>query len=473
MPAQLDQTVKQAYSRARLARDARFDGVFFTAVKTTGIYCRPICPANLPKEDNVEYHPTAVSAANAGFRPCLRCRPESAPRSAAWQGIDTTVQRALELIHHGALQHHGVDALAERVGVSDRYLRELFQKRLGVSPKHYAIYQQCLFAKQLLHQSDLAISEIAFASGFNSVRRFNEAMLEHLSLAPNLIRKQASPLASAASPPMGLELQLAYRPPFAFKEMHAFLKRRLIQGLEWADETNYGRTIAYNDVKGSFEISHDVSRSCLQLKLKLNDTSSMFAIHQRIRELFDVDANIDAIDDHLLAELNGAIDYHKGLRIPGIWSTFEAGVRAILGQQVSVIAAQKLVQILVDKLGEPLPKDLRANRDLRLFPTPQAIANSNLDFFKMPQARKDCLRRFAHHYFTSEQPDNTDTWLELKGIGPWTVNYARLRGSKDPDVWLAGDAGVKNALKAVGDLNDLSRFAPWRSYLTFQLWNQL
>lgn len=463
-----DSQSQNSFSRARKSRDARFDGVFFTAVKTTGIYCRPICPANPPLEKNVEYHRSAFSAAQAGFRPCLRCRPECAPRSAAWQGTGTTLQRAIKLIEAGALYDNSVDDLAARVGVSSRYLRELFARGLGVSPKQYAIYQQCLFAKQLLHQSQLAISDIAMASGFNSVRRFNEAVKQHLGLSPREIRSGRS------NSQQGLVLFLAYRPPFAWQEMLNFLRRRLIDGLEWADETSYGRVIEYGQSRGTIEVSHDDEKASLRISLKLNRIDDLLGIQNRLRALFDVDADIDAIDSHLQAELSDAIDYLPGLRIPGIWSVFEAGVRAILGQQVSVVAAQKLVQTLVDELGVPLAQQTpESSKILRCFPSAKAVGESDLSFFKMPQARKDCLRRFANHFVNAAEPENIDEWLKLKGIGPWTANYARIRGSKDPDVWLAGDAGVNNALKRVGDLDDLTRLAPWRSYLTFQLWNQL
>ena len=479
MPISCEEKSALAYSRARKARDARFDGVFFTAVKTTGIYCRPVCPAKPPLERNVEYHTTAVSAAMAGYRPCLRCRPESAPSSPAWQGAKTSLQRAVKLIDAGALQDGSLEDLASRLGISSRYLRDLFKRELGVSPKRYATYQQCMFAKQLLHTTNLAIAEIAFSSGFNSVRRFNEAMQQHLGLSPSQIRKSASSLTT------GLVFLLHYRPPFVWSHMLNFLSKRVISGLEWSGDNCYGRTIRHGDGVGYFEVSNEPDHSRLRLKLVFDRPESYLRLHYRLRHLFDVDADILSIDSHLQSELasgveseaKASLDYLPGLRIPGIWSTFEAGVRAILGQQVSVGAAQKLVQTFVDELGEDLPSKASA----KLFPRPEVVLKSSLDFFRMPQARKDTLHRFAQHfidspalaYIDSPKPDDIDKWLELKGIGPWTVNYVKLRGTKDPDVWLAGDAGVKNAIKKVGSIENLERFSPWRSYLTFQLWNQL
>lgn len=460
-----DQQQTKRYARARQARDARFDGVFFIAVKTTGIYCRPICPANSPLEKNVEYHDSAISAAQAGFRPCLRCRPDSAPHSFTWIGTDTTFQRALRLIQQGALQTESMSALADRLGISDRYLRELFNNKLGTSPKKYAIYQQCLFAKQLLHETDLPVTDIAFASGFNSVRRFNEAMKQQIGLAPREIRRREESKAH------GITLKLHYRPPFAWTQLLTFLRIRAIYGLEWADDCSYGRTIEYEQSRGYFTITANPENHRLDLSLHLDDYRALNPITQRIRALFDVDAPIDQIDEHLQMVCGDDIRYQPGLRVPGIWSTFEAGVRAILGQQVSVAAARKLVATMVEELGEPVSF---GNTPARfLFPTPAKVAAHSLDFFRMPQSRKDTVRRLAEHCLTAEDPDDIDAWLSIKGIGPWTANYVKLRAIKDPDVWLAGDAGLKNALRSMTSELDLAVSRPWRSYLTFQLWNQL
>lgn len=453
------------FANARKARDARFDGVFFIGVKTTGIYCRPICPANSPLEKNVEYYDTAVGAAQAGFRPCLRCRPDSAPQSCAWLGTDTSFHRALNLINEGALQNGSISQLADRLGMSDRYLRELFQQKLGTSPKKYAIYQQCLFAKQLLHESDLSVTDIAYASGFSSVRRFNEAMKQQIGLAPRDIRKSDPNVAG------GISLKMYYRPPYAWENLLGFLQSRVIDGLEWACETSYSRTIQYGDSKGYFTISVAPDKNRFDLSVNLNDYRYLNPITQRIRSLFDVDAPIDRVDQQLQKELAGGLDYQEGLRVPGLWNNFEAGVRAILGQQVSIGAAKNLVTTFVQELGEPMRfTDTPAQF---LFPQPESVIHSDLSFFKMPQSRKDTIRRLADHFITAEEPNDIDQWLAIKGIGPWTVNYVKMRASKDPDIWLAGDAGLKNALKQIDQLPDIEAMRPWRSYLTLQLWNQL
>ena len=466
-------TQQHIYSRARLARDARFDGVFFTAVKTTGIYCRSICPATPPLEKNVEYHDSAMAAASAGFRPCLRCRPDSAPQSCAWIGAQTSFQRAIGLIKEGALQEQSVSELASRLGISDRYLRELFQTHLGSSPKKYALYQQCLFAKKLLHESDLAINEIVFAAGFNSVRRFNEAIKAELGLSPSEIRKNKK-VNSNTIETNGIRLNLNFRPPFAWHLLLNFLQRRVIDELEWADEESYSRTINYKNSVGYFRVSAPKKvwqKNQLQFELYLNSSEHLHVIVSKLRSLFDLDAPIEQIDQHLSQQVGEFIDYQNGLRVPGIWGTFEAGIRAVLGQQVSVAAAKKLVTDFVHELGQEIVLSDGSNK--RLFPTAQATIDSDLAFFRMPQSRKDTIHRLADHCINAREPDDIDQWLAIKGIGPWTANYVKLRASKDPDIWLAGDAGLKNAIKAVGQEPNLEATRPWRSYLTMQMWNQL
>lgn len=456
---------RQICKRARLARDVRFDGRFFTAVKTTGIYCRSVCPASPPLEKNVEYYDSAISAAQAGFRPCLRCRPDSAPGSWPWLGAQSTFQRALDLIHAGVLQSATVVQLSHRLGISDRYLRDLFQKNLGTSPRKYAIYQQCLFAKKLLHETNLSITNVAYASGFNSVRRFNEALRQQIGLTPREIRNSNKSVAN------GLVLKLYYRPPYAWRLLHEFYANRLIPGLEWIDGDQYSRTIRYGDTRGYFSIAPNPDRHNLNLILHLNEYQNLNSITQRVKMLFDVDAPIDRIDSQLEPIVGKVLRYHTGLRIPGTWSIFEAGVRAILGQQVSVFQARKLVLAMVENLGDGITFPGLSER--RLFPKPEIIIDNSLAFFRMPQARKDTLRRLAEHMLTAKDPNDVDQWSAIKGIGPWTVNYVKLRAVKAPDIWMAGDAGLKNALQQTGLNIDLAAARPWLSYLTFQLWSQL
>lgn len=446
--------------KARLSRDPRFDGKFFTAVKTTGIYCRTICPVFPPKEINVLYFATAVECANAGFRPCLRCRPDSAPDSPAWKGVSTTLERAINLINEGALQNGSLPAMAERLGISDRYLRQLFKKHIDMSPKAYALYQQCLFAKQLLHQTDLPITQIALASGFGSVRRFNDCFVSQLKLTPTKMRK----LGGAQS--KGLQLKLYYRPPYNWSNMQNILNSRAISGLEWCDEKSYGRTFEWLGCVGRFTAEHNEHNNFFDVSIELNNLKHLKQIIHNIRRILDLNVDMQAVEQDIQSCFSDDFTINSGIRLPGIWGLFEAGIRAILGQQISVVAARNLVEVLVHSLGEKMG-------DNWLFPTPESIVSSDLTFFKMPGSRKQTLHNLAQYYIDCDKPNDPKQWLKLKGIGPWTVEYSQLRGLSDPDIFLAGDLGVKKAMVNLKPNLNIEQAAPWRSYLTFQLWSQL
>jgi len=467
----LDATICQ---KARLSRDPRFDGKFFTAVKTTKIYCRTICPVPPPKEENVVYFASAVECANAGFRPCLRCRPDSAPNSPAWKGVNTTLERAIKLINEGALQQSNttekasIPQLAARLGISDRYLRQLFDKHLGMSPKAYALYQQCLFAKQLLHQTQLPITEVALASGFASVRRFNDCFQSLLHLTPSSLRKLGANNRNA------IHLKLYYRPPFDWDYMQGLLQARMIEGLEWCDEQRYGRTFNWQGSQGHFTAKHMADKHAFDVSIEIDNLTHLKSIVNNIKRVLDLDVDMQAVENDLQDSFVEGFILNKGIRLPGIWSLFEAGIRAILGQQISVTAARNLVELLVRTLGEKIADE---QGERYLFPTPEAIAESELDFFKMPGSRKQTLRNLAQHFIESDSADDPQSWLELKGIGPWTVEYAQLRGQSDPDIFLAGDLGVKKSLAQLTEQLKPSfspeQVSPWRSYFTFQLWSQL
>lgn len=454
---------QETCQKARLSRDARFDGRFFTAVKTTGIYCRSICPATPPKESNVDYYPTAHQAAQAGFRPCLRCRPDSAPQSGAWLGNQALLNRAIKLINAGALEKQSMADFADYLGISDRYLRKLFVKHLGIAPKPYALYQQCLMAKQLLHQTKLPINQIAIACGFNSVRRFNDAFHKSMQLTPSQIRK------SEVIDSDKLVLKLSYRPPYDWQLIQKFLESRLIEGLEQITPDSYSRSFELNGFKGSFEAKNLASENAFAVSIKCKDLTQLRPLLSNIRRILDLDTDTVSIENHLEKQLPPDFKIYHGLRMPGIWSVFEAGVRAILGQQVSVQAAKNLVTQVVHQLGA------QTTDDSYLFPTPTAMALSDYAFLKMPGARKNTLKLLAQHFIDHPiEAENPDSWLTIKGIGPWTVNYAKIRGLNDPDILLDGDLGVIKALKLKQQESiDTAACAPWRSYLTFQLWQQL
>jgi len=460
-------TKNKIYRQASLSRDARFDGKFFVGVKTTGIYCRPICPAKPPKEENVEYFDYAHQAAKAGYRPCLRCNPDSAPDSARWNGVNTTLKRAKQLIDDGALEQASLKNLSARLGISDRYLRQIFNKHLGISPKAYALFKQCEFAKNLLHQTNLSITDIALASGFKSIRRFNDCFKKQFSLNPSDVRKKQ------VSPNSQIELKLYYRPPYNWQHLQGFLAARQIEGLEWSDETNYGRTFKWGgkneqhdeQCKGFFTATHNEESNRFDVKIEIDNIRQLKAVVNNIRRILDLDADSKTIEQCL--ENNGFTGLVKGLRLPGTWSVFEAGIRAILGQQISVVAACNLVKTVMNVLGE------KTNDGKVYFPTITSIAESDFEFLKIPGRRKQTLVNLAQHFQTADYPNEPDSWLALKGIGPWTVDYAKMRGLSDPDIYLGGDLGVIKAMEKTGSNIKPEKSAPFRSYLTFQLWNLL
>ena len=459
--------------RARLSRDPRFDGRFFVAVLTTGIFCRPICPARLPREDNVRYYESALGALQAGYRPCLRCRPDSAPGSPAWQGSDTTLKRALALIDQGALDGDSVEALAARLGIGARHLRGLFQRHLGITPSGYAQHRRCLFAKQLLHESSLTIGEVALASGFGSVRRFNEVFRERIGLSPRDIRRRVSSTSTRKDTGQGLgqclSLTLGYRPPYAFATLRDFFARRAIRGLEWVGDDHYGRRFRWRSARGHFTAFHQPERHGFRVELVIDDLNQVTGVIANIRRMLDLDATPSLIDATLRDAAPG-LSLVEGLRLPGLWSPFEAAVRAVLGQQVSLVQARALTQTLVDALGERTP-DGGCH-----FPSAASLAGSPLAFLGMPDSRRQTLRRLAEAVAGDER--KPPHWEDILGIGPWTAGYARLRGESDPDVWLAGDAVIRRVLSppslAGGDSDigiDIDKARPWRSYLLLQLWS--
>lgn len=470
-----DLSQQSVYQQARLTRDARFDGQFFIAVKTTGIFCRSICPAPAPKESNVEYFTTSVAAVKHGYRPCLRCRPDSAPDSFAWKGKHTSFERALKLINAGELSSNSISQLSDRLGISSRYLNALFQENLGTSAKSYAQHQQLMFAKSLLQQTSMNITDIAFASGFKSLRRFNDCCQTKLKLTPSSLRKNKT------SSNDTITLFLSYRPPYAWSQLRDFLKRRAITPIEWVTEHSYGRSFSwpchlleneYNDqtIYGQFTATHNETKNGFEVIINLSDISYLMPVVRNIRRILDLDADITNIEKHLTALDSFSNKICTGLRLPGTWNLFEAGVRAILGQQISVAGALKLVATFVEHYGSK-------HNNLTFFPSPQNIMGSELTALKMPAARRTTIMNLAQ--FMVEKPQaSPNEWLSIKGIGPWTIDYAKMRGLSDPNIWLGGDLGIKNALIKEGITHDGKKFtpedaAPWQSYLTFQVWNLL
>src|SRR5580692_11262617 len=364
----------QVCSRARLSRDARFDGKFFIGVLTTRIYCRSICPARTCQEKNVRYFPSAAAAAEAGFRPCLRCRPECSPGTPAWLGTPSTVSRALRLIAENGLADGGVEALARHLGVGSRHLRRLFLQHLGATPGAVAQTRRLDFAKKLIDETSLPMSEVALASGFGCVRRFNATIRKIYNRTPTQIRRLARP---SSHPEDQYLFRLRFRPPYDWRGVLAFLAPRATPGVEAVVDGTYRRTISLNGSDGCFEVSLDEGKNVLVVRLQFGDPRSFFFITERIRTMFDLNAEWGAIVQSLRTDpvLAAQVDSGPGLRVPGCWNGFELATRAILGQQITVKGATVLAGRMVSSFGK---RFTAANGLTHLFPTPEVLADAKL-----------------------------------------------------------------------------------------------
>jgi AraC family transcriptional regulator of adaptative response / DNA-3-methyladenine glycosylase II len=476
--------------RARLARDPRFDGRFFTGVMTTGIFCRPICPARPPKPENVVYYPSAAAAAKAGLRPCLRCRPEAAPGTPAWNGTSAVVSRAISLIHDGALNERNVEDLAARVGMGSRHLRRLFKQHLGASPLNVANTHRVLFAKKLLNETDLSVTDIAMASGFGSIRQFNNMFKTFYSKPPSAFREKENRDLRLDMPLSRCELRLPYRPPFNWAAMLGFFKNRQISRVEAVTSERYCRTIQLGECLGWIAVSHLPSEHALLLKVRITHIDRLMSIVARVRRMFDLDANMDVIYAILSSDplIKPLLDAHPGLRLPVAWDPFELAVRAILGQQISVKAASTIASRIADRFGVPVHPEKSTLPD-RLFPPADVLANADLEKVGLTRKRAESVSMLAKRVADGALQLNACSHLgnfvasliRLQGIGPWTAQYIAMRGLGEPDAFPDTDLGVKKALEYgfpkggnISKQTILKRadaWRPWRAYVTMYLWH--
>ncbi len=428
--------------RARRSRDARFDGRFFIAVTTTGIYCRPICPARSPKDENVRYFETAAGAEAAGFRPCLRCRPEAAPGSPAWNGTSGVVSRALRLIGEGALDGEGVERLADRLGVSGRHLRRLFRQHLGATPLEVALTRRVHFAKKLLDETSMGLEEVAFASGFGSLRRFNARIRRTFRRTPTELRRRAR--SRLASEPDWYRLRLAFRPPYDWEEMLSFLASRAIPGVESVDASGYRRTIAIDGGSGILEVSNREASSALTLSVRFPDPRALLLIVERVRRLFDLGADPAVVLDHLGRDplLRAPLARHPGIRVPGAWDGFELAVAAILGPRV---AGQVALEF-----GSPVSAGFRLER---LFPGPDRLSRVPLERAGVSGALADTVRSLARGLASGG--DVFSALRAIPGIDPRTSEYVRMRALGEPDAFPSADPALRRRSE---------RWLPFRAY---------
>jgi AraC family transcriptional regulator of adaptative response / DNA-3-methyladenine glycosylase II len=469
----------QVCSRARLSRDARFDGKFFIAVLSSRVYCRPICPAPTANEKNVRYYPTAAAAAEAGFRPCLRCRPECSPGTPAWLGTPNTVSRALRLISEDGLEDGGVEVLAERLGVGSRHLRRLFLRHLGATPLAVAQTRRLHFAKKLIDETRLPMSQVALASGFGCVRRFNAGIRKVYHRTPTQIRRLARQ--TTLQPENQYFFRLRFRPPYDWDAMLRFLAARATPGIEVVELGSYRRSIAMNGGRGYFEVSLDEGNVALALRVQFGNPRSLFFIVERVRAMFDLNADWEAIMRGLRTDpgLAPRVASHPGLRVPGCWNGFELAVRAILGQQITVAGATALAGRMVRAFGQPFST---ASNLTHLFPQPEVLAEANLRNLGMPGARAETIRALARavceRRISFEGVVDTDAFLtrlaEIPGIGKWTAQYVAMRALGEPDAFPSGDIALLHALDLASHRQLELRaegWRPWRAYAAMYLWN--
>lgn len=468
--------------RAIQSRDARFDGWFVTAVRTTGIYCRPSCPAITPKPANVEFFLAAATAQSHGYRACKRCRPDATPGSPEWNTRADVVGRAMRLIADGLVDREGVGALAARLGYSERQVNRLLIAEVGSGPLALARAQRAQTARILIETTALPITDVAFASGFQSVRQFNDTVREVYATSPTQMRASKSP-ATGGGP---LTVRLACRQPFAAEHLLRFLSARAVPGTESVDEAGYRRSLRL--AKGNGVVSVSVSDGTVTCALLLDDLGDVQAAVQRTRRMLDLDSDPAAIDEHLGADplLAPLVKRRPGLRAPGHVDGTELLVRAVLGQQVSVAGARTLAARLVASHGESLASPV--GDVTHAFPTAATIASMSPEDFAMPRARGAALIEACSHVLDgrivldagSDREETAAALQALRGIGPWTAGYVAMRALGDPDVFLPTDIGVRHALTALGvDGSPKSaaslaeRWRPWRSYALHHLWASL
>ncbi len=475
----------RALDRARASRDARFDGKFFIAVTSTGIYCRPVCKVRDAKRSNIRYYPTAAAAAAAGFRPCLRCRPEAAPGTPAWLGTLEVVRRGLRLIEEGMLDDRSVEDMAERLGIGARHLHRLFVQHLGASPIAVAQTRRLHFAKRLLDETRLPITSIAMAAGFGSIRRFNDVFRMTYGRPPREIRRRLT----SEAPGTGMDevvLRLAYRPPYDWSHLQRFLAARALRGIETADGERYARTVRTPDGGWAIvQLRPIAGEDALEFRVSCADASALLHLSSVARRVFDQAADPETIVSALQTDalLRPLVKRRPGLRIPGVWDPFECAVRAIIGQQVSFLAGITLVARLVERTGEPITTPVQGLT--HLFPRASDVVAANLRGLGLTGGRIAALKELANALvdgtldFSASADEVVGQLTRIRGIGPWTAQYVALRALGEPDAFLSSDLVLRRIASGGSSQQTLTASAlekraeawrPWRAYATIHLW---
>jgi len=465
----------EIFESARQTRDPRFDGRFFIGISTTGVYCRPVCAVKMAKARNVTFFTTAAAATEAGYRPCLRCRPESSPGTPAWSGTSTTVSRALRLIGEGALDDGSIEALSDRLGVTSRHLSRLFQKYLGASPITIAQTRRLQFAKKLVDETNMDMTSIAYSSGYSSVRRFNDHFRKVYDRSPGSLRKKQKSGRDGA-----FTIRLSYREPFDFTGVLSFLSLRAIPGVESVTSTQYKRTIKVDGEVGQISVSNDEKVQSLCCRIDLGNARCLIRIVDRIRRLFDLNALPQDIQCHLQRDRSLAklVKNNPGQRLPGAWDGFEIAVRAIVGQQISVKGASTVMGNIAENYGDKTDYGT-------VFPGPVILSELDPADLPMPGNRARAIKMMAQAILDGRLSlgveTDTATLVEqlvaIKGIGPWTAQYVAMRALNDPDAFLHSDlvllkvAKVKLGINGEKELLERAEaWRPWRAYAGMHLW---
>jgi AraC family transcriptional regulator of adaptative response / DNA-3-methyladenine glycosylase II len=461
--------------RAVAGRDVRFDGWFFTAVRTTWIYCRPSCPAVTPRRRNVTFYASAAAAQRAGYRACKRCRPDASPGSPEWDVRGDLAGRALRLIGDGVIDREGVPGLARRLGYSERQVDRALIAEVGAGPLALARAQRAQTARVLIETTRLPMADVAFAAGFASVRQFNDTVRAIFATTPTALRSARR--ARATAEPGTISLRLPYRAPMDLGATLEFLALRAIPGVERPDADGYSRVVGAPGGPARFSLG--AGGGTVTCRLSLTDQRDLAMVVSRVRRLLDLDADPCAVDAQLGADpvLGPLVAKRPGLRSPGAVDGFEMAVRAVVGQQISVAGARTLLGRIAAAYGA------QVFDGFRLFPTAAQLADVDPASLPMPRARARTLSALANAYASGElsldpgadRERERAALLALPGVGPWTADYLRLRAMSDPDVLLATDLGVGRSAAALGA--ELSGgkpgWAPWRSYATHHLWAAL
>lgn len=475
--------------RAVAGRDQRFDGYFVTAVRTTGIYCRPSCPAITPKRRNVEFYATAAAAHERGFRACKRCRPDASPGSPEWDRRGDVVARTMRLIADGVVDRDGVGGLARRLSYSERQLHRLVVGALGAGPLAIARAQRAQTARTLIELTSMPFTQVAYAAGFGSIRQFNDTIREVFAASPSELRAARRP--GAVAPADGgattVGVDLAVRDPFDLDAVLGFFAARAVPGVEVVDaDGTYRRSLRLPRGHGVVAIAPTVvtlpGRVAVHVDVRLDDWRDLAPAVRRVRRMLDLDADPTAIDETLSADpaMAPLVAASPGLRAPGSVDPFESAIRAVIGQQVSVAGAGTVAGRLAAAAGAQLSDSLVGHGPTVVFPSPAAIAAVDPDVLAMPRRRRATVIELATRVAAGDLPLDVGAdraavragLLAVAGIGPWTADYTLLRGFGDPDIFLADDLGVVHALDRLGiDPTAAEHWAPWRSYATHHLWN--